>query len=175
MVTGQHAEAAGVDGQTLVYAELHGEVGDATDVLAAVLALEPSLAVEVALQRAHALLDARHVRCVCRRRLQARRGQLGQQRQRVLRDLREELGIEVAEEGARGAIPRPVQVARQADQPGQWRGDDGDHLVAAESRHARDALDSFAHWTQARRVAPAAVQRKCTTRLAAVAPARRAR
>jgi hypothetical protein len=114
MVACEHAEAAGVDREARVEAELAREVGDAEP---AVLlpALPPRVAVLLLVELPQDALDALQVHG-CRPGREFLVGQLGEKRRRVVGERREPLGVELLEQGARVREPREPEVPRDSAQ-----------------------------------------------------------
>jgi hypothetical protein len=113
----QHAQAAAVDGQRLVDAELGREVGDGADPQRAGMHRGPGLrGAQVVAQLAVGGVDARPQRGVLGQRGEPLGREGGQGGDGVVVRRPEALRIDVTEELDDLGVPRPPQVARQLGQ-----------------------------------------------------------
>jgi hypothetical protein len=114
VIAGEDAEAARVDRQALVEPELGREVRDA-EIVRPLLLLPPRLHRLVALEPR---LDAREPVEILRREkvLEVVVGELGEERRRIVRELREPARRELGKEETRLRRPRERQVARDREQ-----------------------------------------------------------
>ncbi len=118
VIAGQDAEAARVDRQRLVEAELGGEVGDRTGPEHAGMAGAPRVRrVQILLQPAVGVVDAAVQRELRRPLFELVDGNLLKQGHRVVVERPPEHRIELAEEAGRVRVPAPPQVLRQSPQP----------------------------------------------------------
>ncbi len=114
VIAGEDAEAAGVDRQRLVDAELGREVGDRPRPEHAGVARAPGVRrVEVLLQPPVGVVDAAVQRELRRPLLELVDRDLLQQRDRIVVERPPQHGIELAEEAGRVGVPAPPQVLRQ--------------------------------------------------------------
>ncbi len=135
VVSGQHAESAGVDREALVEAELRGEIGDLEPGQAGMHPLVPGRQVDVAVELLPHPIHLGEEGLIG--------GELGDA---VLTDETEELDgvvvgllpedrIDTAKELARVRSPGPPEVAADVDQRPQPLGDVGDHGIPLDGRH----------------------------------------
>ncbi len=118
VIAGKNAEAARVNGERLVDAELGGEVRDRPRPEHPGMTRAPGvLGVEVLLQTAIGVVDAAVQRQLRRPLLEPVDWNLLQQRDRVVVERAPQDGIELAEEAGGVGIPTPPQVLRQCAQP----------------------------------------------------------
>ena len=147
MIAGQDAEAAGVDRNRLMQPELGREVGHRPRPEHARVPRAPRvLRAEVLLKPAVGVVDAPVQRELRGARLELRRGNPPQHRDRVVVALLPQHRVDVTEERARLLVPAPPEVLRQHRQPLMHRrgeltrrprlAHDGRHLGASRHQHA---------------------------------------
>jgi hypothetical protein len=151
MIAGEHAEAARVDGQRLVQAELGGEVGDWTRAQHAGVGRAPgAVGVQVLTLAAVTVVDAAVQDELGGAKLQLFQRHLAEQGDRVLIELPPARGVEIAKKADRVMVPAPPQVARQRPEPLLRRADEavegtrlahhGSDLVGGVDQHANLVL-----------------------------------
>ena len=135
MIAGEDAEAAGVDRQRLVQAELRGEVGHRPRAEhAGVLAAPGVLRLQVLLQPPVGVVDASVQGELRRPRFELRDRHLLQQQDGIVVALAPPQRVELAEQADRLFVPAPPQVLRQRQEALVHRGDE----VADRARLAHD-------------------------------------
>ena len=114
MIARQHAQAARVDGQRFVDAELRGKISDRADAQRAGMHRSPGAGgAEVVAQFTERAVDPRAQRGVAGQVLEAPGGEAGEHGDRVVVGGPERLRIEVAKQLDDVRVPGPPQVARQ--------------------------------------------------------------
>jgi hypothetical protein len=113
MVAGQDAEAARIDRHRLVDAELGREVGDAEVGLLRVLLGEPRRGGHVRLERLLHAVQVGQEPVVGRQFLEPRLRGRGEEADRAVVELLEQVGVDAAEEGDGVGVPAPPQVVGQ--------------------------------------------------------------
>ena len=118
VIAGEDAEAAGIDRQRLVEAELGREVGDRARPQHAGVACAPGVRrVQILLHPAVGVVDAAVQRELRGPLLEFVDRDLLQQRHRIVVERPPQHGIELAEEAGRVRIPAPPQVLRERAEP----------------------------------------------------------
>jgi hypothetical protein len=112
MVAGQHAQATGVLGQGLRYAELGGKIGDAAQGTDGAV-LKPPRRLQIAAQVVVHLAEKPHERGVGCQLLQALTADQAQEADRVVERQLPDLRVHPPEQVAGPMVPRPAQVERQ--------------------------------------------------------------
>ena len=135
MIAGEDAEAAGVDRQRLVQAELGGEVSHRPRAEhAGVLAAPGVLRLQVFAEPAVGVVDAPMEGELRRPRLELRRRHLLQQQDGIVVALAPAQRVELAEQADRLFVPAPPQVLGQREEALMHRGDE----VSDRARLAHD-------------------------------------
>ena len=122
MVAGQDAQAAGIDRQRLVQAELHGEIGHLHLGIAVGVLLEPGLLPQILGEFLIDHLEVGHEAFVGLERFQGGLLEDAQHLHRVVAGGLPQIGIQAAEEVDGVRLPAPPQVVGDALQCGQLLG-----------------------------------------------------
>ena len=154
VVAGQDAEAARVERDARVEAELEREVGHPHALRLGVGAGEPAGVVRVGVQAARDPRDHGDEALVGRRRVQAFLGQAPQQGDRVLGERLPALRVEAGEQLLRLGVPRGPDVARDLAEPGEALGQRGVDVDLVDLHADLPVAEQSAFVSRRRRPAP---------------------